>query len=114
MRVLRSGSHSASGTALILAVCLLFAQCFGLIHRIAHAPNGNNGLSISESKQQALHHAATSCAAFDEACLAAALHTPVISSPALPGIAVLSLWVSFLCWQQPLLRHFSSRAPPAA
>ncbi len=113
MRPLRFGTRSVNSTALMLAICLLFAQCFGLIHRIAHASSGSSALSISESKPQALHHAATSCAALDEACLAAALHTPVFSSPALPGIAVLSLWLSFLCWQQPLLRHFSSRAPPA-
>lgn len=105
---------------LLLVVCLLFsllfAQFLGLTHSIAHAPQeGATQAASADGKaaRQLLHDTNTSCAAFDEACVGASLHTPTYSPPLLPGAAVLSLWVAFASWEQPFQRLFSSRAPPA-
>jgi ABC-type transport system involved in cytochrome c biogenesis permease component len=99
---------------MLLVFCLLFAQSFGRLHSIAHAPTlsavsaGTEALSTVNS----LHDVSTSCVSLDEACLAASLHTPLFVPPLLPGVAVLSQWAAFLSWEQPLQHYFSSRAPP--
>ena len=101
--------------------CLLAAQWVGLGHRIAHA-----GWQLAGTAQVARVAAADaerqspttdpthshSCAAFDDATLAAALSTPPYLAPLLPGAAVLALWSAYASWQQPFHCHFSSRSPP--
>lgn len=102
---------------LMLVFCLLFVQSLGLTHRIIHAhPASATQVSGTDANAAGsfLHDASTSCSVFEEACVGAALQTPTYFPPLLPGLAVLSLWLAFQSWQQPIQRHFSSRAPPFA
>jgi hypothetical protein len=103
---------------MLLVLCLLFVQCLGLTHSIAHAhPAGTTqvaNLNAANAAGSFSHDASTSCAAFDEACVGVSLHTPHYFPPILPGAAFLSLWLAFQSWEQPFQRHFSSRAPPFA
>ncbi len=123
MRTLQQTKPYQQRVTLLLVFCLLFsllfAQFLGLAHSIAHTQrDGDNRVAQvastdSKAARQLLHDTSTSCAAFDEACVGASLHTPTYSPPLLPGAAVLSLWSAFASWEQPFQRLFSSRAPPA-
>lgn len=117
MRAQQIKSGTAVSITLLLVFCLLFVQAIGLLHSVVHAhATGTTQVVSSEAKaaNSFLHDASTSCAAFDEACVGAVLHTPVYYPPLLPSAAVLSLWLAFQSWQQPFQHRFSSRAPPFA
>ena len=113
--------------ALLLVTSLLFAQSLGLLHSIVHA--GWQGASQYSQRDSALfdyddlsentpsdqphsHHPHHSCAAFDEASLAAGVHIAASVLPVIPGAHVLALWQAFSSWDAPFVCHFSSRAPP--
>lgn len=120
MRTPQQTKFYQAQVTLLLVFCLLFsilfAQLLGLTHGIAHAPLDGAAQGVSTGSRAAgnlLHDTTTSCAAFDEACVGASLHTPTYFPPLLPGVAVLSLWIAFASWKQPFQRLFSSRAPPA-
>jgi hypothetical protein len=115
--------------AALLAIAVLFAQWMGLRHRIEHADRIdtqhvaqtlNNTSSISttgttpDTAAEYTGDKSHSCALYDGVALAD-------SAPALPfipllqtSVQVLALWAAYASWDAPFLRHFSSRAPPAA
>jgi len=113
--------------ALLLVTSLLYAQSLGFLHSIAHAgwPETSSSSYTAQrdaalfdyddrtddslSGQSHHHH---SCAAFDEATLAASVHIAVVTLAVMPGKHVLALWQAFSSWDAPFVCHFSSRAPP--
>jgi hypothetical protein len=100
-----------SAVAFALAAVLLFAQWSGLAHRIDHAPLAviHAQSDLSDDHDTEPNH---SCVAFDAAAVADAIHLPPFVAPLLASTHVLALWVAFNSWDAPLVRHFSSRAPP--
>jgi hypothetical protein len=108
-------SHTILAT--LLALALLFAQWAGLAHSVAHAGWQQHAAAASSlaptdgDSDGGIRH---SCAAFDAATLADAVH---ISSPPallLTSTQVLAQWLAFVSWDAPLTHYFSSRAPPLA
>ena len=101
--------------ALMLICAILFSQWLGLTHSIVHAAWENKQstslthiTSVIEGGGKA-HH---SCAAFDDATLAAAIYSVPLNLPPLPGKHLLALWQAFASWHAPFTCHFSPRAPP--
>ena len=111
MSVVRTQPTFRSAIALLLAAALLFAQWTGLAHRIDHAPLTGMQAQAGETDHHDtdVHH---SCVAFDAAAVADAIHLPPFIAPLLASAHVLALWAAFQSWDAPLVRHFSSRAPP--
>ncbi|RZL08378.1 MAG: hypothetical protein EOP40_13320 [Rubrivivax sp.] len=112
--------------ALALACAMLWAQWAGLVHRIEHGVGLGSGAAHAVSVQ---HERAASrsvigadagpaglhsCVVFDGLCLADSLPTALM--PVLPrrGVHAVPPLSGFLSWQASVVRHFQSRAPPAA
>jgi len=93
--------------AWMLVAALLFAQWAGLSHRIDHAPFMSAAAADGHDSD-----AGHSCAAFDAAAVADAIHLPPFAPPLLAGTRILALWAAFASWDAPPVLHFSSRAPP--
>lgn len=101
--------------AILLAIALLLAQWAGLAHRIDHAPWLQDHVYASSSFDGADDtDSRHSCAAFDAAAVADAIHLPPIVTPLLASTQVLALWTAFASWDAPPALPFSARAPPFA
>lgn len=112
--------------ALALACAMLWAQWAGLVHRIEHGVGGGSGAAQAAPVQheQAASRLAVgvdagpaglhSCVVFDGLCLADSLPTALL--PVLPRRMVHAVppLPGFVSWQAGVVRHFQSRAPPAA
>lgn len=101
---------------LLLVMALLLAQWSGLAHRIEHAQltghlQQTSAVDGERTENTPLQH---SCVAFDAAAVADSIHIAPFVVPTLAGTQTLALWAAFSSWDAPLLRHFSSRAPPWA
>lgn len=113
--------HAATAPvlALVLVCAVLFAQWLGLTHSIVHAAWENKQAtrlthmtSVIERAIEGGGKAHHSCAAFDDATLAATIYSTPATLPPLPGKHLLALWQAFASWDAPFTCHFSSRAPP--
>ncbi|WP_211462495.1 hypothetical protein [Collimonas silvisoli] len=113
--------HAASAPvlALVLICTILFAQWLGLTHSIVHAAWENKQptrlthmTSVIERVIEGGRKAHHSCAAFDDATLAAAIYSAPVTLPPVPGKHLLALWQAFASWDAPFTCHFSPRAPP--
>lgn len=113
MLPLRLAMQHRSAIATALAVALLFAQWFGLAHRVAHAP-WQHAHAYSSAFPDEGNDASHSCVAFDAAAIADAIALPPFIAPLLASTKVLALWITFASWDAPAAHHFFSRAPPAA
>ncbi len=111
MPAARTQPKFRSAIAFLLVAVLLFAQWSGLAHRIDHAPLAGVHLHSDEADRHE-SGAGHSCIAFDAAAVADAIHLPPFIAPLLASARVLGLWAAFRSWDAPLVRHFSSRAPP--
>lgn len=111
MHPARTLLKSRSTVAFLLAAVLLFAQWSGFAHRIDHAPLAGVQMQSDEADGHDTepNH---SCVAFDAAAVADAIHIPPFVAPLPANAHVLALWTAFNSWDAPLVRHFSSRAPP--
>ncbi|HZW23399.1 hypothetical protein [Noviherbaspirillum sp.] len=92
--------------ACMLVAALLFAQWAGLSHRVDHAAYMS---AASDGHDSDTGH---SCAAFDAAAVADAIHLPPFAAPLQASTRILALWAAFASWDAPPVLHFSSRAPP--
>lgn len=103
--------------ALLLVLCLLFAQWLGLGHAVAHGNGLPDAGKISKVSAQAgspIEHqkSAGNCAAIDAATLGAGVPMAdfaVTLAPLADQPAVLPLRHG---WHRLFTAHFSSRAPP--
>jgi len=102
--------------AILLAAALLLAQWSGLTHRVEHASLFSAHATAHAGSADADHVPETnhSCIALDGLAVADAIHLPPFVAPLLASIRVLALWTAFQSWNAPLVRHFSSRAPPCS
>ena len=104
---------------LALLICaLLFAQWMGFAHRVEHGDWKSfaavTHADVADEQHTEPHEpsAEHACAAYD----AATLGTPF--APAIPLLMPINdayvrmAWTAFSCWDAPVVRHFSSRAPP--
>ena len=100
---------------------LLFAQCLGLAHGVFHSGINqqqthtiSTGMLVNQfaSSKDDSENAPHSCAAFEDATLAATVHVAPRTFMPLPSNAVISLWQAYASWRAPFTCHFSSRAPP--
>lgn len=105
--------------ALVLICAILFSQWLGLTHSIVHAAWENKQptslthiTSVIERVIEGGGKAHHSCAAFDDATLAATIYSVPLNLPPLPGKHLLALWQAFASWDAPFTCHFSPRAPP--
>lgn len=102
---------------LLLVTALLLAQWSGLAHRVKHATQAvpqQYATQFSEGEEAHDDSPLHSCVAFDAAAIADLL---VIVPPTVRAFTVVESWDSlaaFISHEPPLLRHFSSRAPPRA
>jgi hypothetical protein len=86
----------------VLILAILFAQLLGLTHSIVHAAWENKQstqlthmTSVIERAIEGGGKAHHSCAAFDDATLAATIYSAPLTLPPLPGTHVLALWQAF-------------------
>ncbi|MFJ2989032.1 hypothetical protein ACIPF8_14305 [Collimonas sp. NPDC087041] len=117
---IRSRRFGHAALAPLLVLTILFAQWLGLTHSIVHAAWENKQsthlthlTSVIEQSIEGGGKAHHSCAAFDDATLAAAIYTVPLTLPPLPGKHVLAKWQAFASWDAPFTCHFSPRAPPS-
>jgi hypothetical protein len=100
---------------LLMALALLFAQRAGLNHGIAH-PLKQQSQAVGACAEGTAcgdrEHTTHSCAAFDAATVADAIHVGPSSTPAADSPQMLALWVAFTSWDAPVVPSFSPRAPP--
>lgn len=105
--------HQYRTLALLVAIALLFAQWMGLAHKVEHASFPYALVQVPELPiDSAPVGSAHSCAAFDAAATGDSIGFTPFLPPAPACIKTLLTWVAFLSWDAPLVRHFSSRAPP--
>ena len=102
----------------------------GLRHSIDHADQINSQHAVQTAKQasadvsnfdptqgSATEYAGDkshSCTLFDGLALADSAAALSFIPLLQPSVQVLSLWAAHASWDAPFVRHFSSRAPPAA
>ncbi|MGH8809249.1 MAG: hypothetical protein ACREX0_15355 [Noviherbaspirillum sp.] len=112
MQHAHSSLRRHAAIVLLLTIALLCAQWSGIMHRIDHAPlphEQHAATSIDHDDDTDARH---SCVAFDAAAVADTVHLRPYLAPLLTSAQVLALWSAFASWDAPLVRHFSSRAPP--
>ncbi|RJF97583.1 hypothetical protein [Noviherbaspirillum saxi] len=107
-------SSQRNGFAASLALALLFAQWTGLQHRIEHASTAQASQQVSSKVTDENKKLTHSCLAFDATTVGDIVHLPPFTAPLITSVRVLALWTAFTSWDAPLVRHFSSRAPPLA
>ncbi|WP_395822434.1 hypothetical protein [Collimonas sp.] len=104
----------------LLVLALMFSQWLGLTHSIVHAAWENKQAtqlthltSVIEKTIEGGGKAHHSCAAFDDATLAAVIYSMPLNLPPVPGTHVMAKWQAFASWDAPFACHFLSRAPPS-